>query len=209
MKKLLAIVLALMLALGCMSAVAETTAVEYVSYTHPVLSYTLEYPSTWMVVDTENLPMMMTMAQQFGTEGIDLSMLGDLEEQIVASNMTLFLDLTTGANFTIGAQDLGMPIDANSFATMMLPMLKTQYQQMFADAVFAEDEPTVTIGETEYCYLSMSYTANGQPTCVEQFYLVNGTVMFIIAGTYTEAAATDELLNNMGYVLATFTPSAV
>lgn len=209
MKKLFAVVLALMLALGCMSAVAETAASEYVSYTHPTLGYTLEYPSTWMAIDTENLPMMMAMVQQHGIEGIDMSMLGNLEEQIKTTNMTVFMDLVTGANFTIGAQDLGMPIDANAFATMMLPMLKAQYEQMFAGCEFIEDEPIVQIGETEYCYLPMKYVANGQTTCLEQFYLVNGTVMFIIAGTYAETDATDELINNMGYVLATFTPPAV
>ena len=109
---------------------------------------------------------------------------------------------------TIGAQDLGMPIDVNSFATMMMPMLKTQYEQMFAGAVFEEVDPIITIGDTQYCYLSMNYQMNGQTICYDQYYLVDGTVMYAIAGTYAEALATDELMNNMGYILATFAPAA-
>ena len=208
MKKLFAVVLAMMLALGCISALAEDAA-PYTTYVHPTLGYTLEYPSNWLAIDTESLPVMMEMAKQMGTDGIDLSMLGNLEEQIVSANMTMFLDVTTGANFTIGAQDLGMPIDTNSFVTMMMPMLKMQYEQMFAGCTFIEDEPIVAIGDTEYCYLPMAYELNGQTTCLEQFYLVSGTVMYIISGTYSEALMTDELMENMGYVLATFAPVAL
>ena len=208
MKKLFALVMALMLALGCVSALAESEAPAYQVYTHPVIGYTLEYPTTWLALDTETLPVMMAMAQSTGIEGIDLSMLGNMEEQIVSANMTMFFDMMTGANFTIGAQDLGMPIDVASFNAMMLPMLKAQYEQMFANCTFADDDPTVVIGDKEYSYLSATYVANGQTTCLEQFYLVDGTVMYVIAGTYAQDRATDELINTMGYILATFTPAA-
>ena len=210
MKKLLALMMALLMAFACVPAMAESTEAPYTAYVHPVLGCTLEYPTNWLVIDTETLPAVLEMAQQMGmgVEGIDLSMIGDLEAQIVNANMTMFWDISTGANMNIGAQDLGMPIDVNSFATMMMPMLKTQYEQAFAGAVFEEVDPIITIGDTQYCYLSMSYQMNGQTICYDQYYLVDGTVMYTIAGAYAEAADTDELMNNMSYILATFAPAA-
>lgn len=208
MKKLFALMMALLMVLGCVPAMAESAEAPYTAYVHPTLGYTLEYPTNWLMIDTETLPVMMELAQQMDMEGIDLSMLGSLEQQILETNMTMFMDAMTGSNVNIAKQEIGMPIDINSFATMMLPMLKTQYEQMFAGAVFEETDPIVTIGETQYCYLSMSYQVNGQTNCLEQFYLVDGTAMYIIAATYSEAAASDELIENMGYILATFAPAA-
>jgi len=203
MKKLFAVFLALMLALGCMTAVAEQSA--YTGYTHPVLGYSLNYPSEWLAIDTETLPVLMALAQQGGMEGIDVSVLGNLEEQIVSSNMTMFMDVNTGTNINIGAQDIGVEVTDEIFLSAMMPMLKAQYEQMFANAVFTSEGETLNLGTVTANYMALNYVINGQTMTGEQFFVLDGTMMYAIACTYNAGLAGTDVVSHMINLVSSFT----
>lgn len=189
MKKLLAILLALLLALGCMPALAEEESL-YTAYTHPRLGYTVEYPTEFVVLDADTLPLMLQMVGQMGLEGLDAATLQTLEPQITSTDMVMFMDAYTGANVNIAAADVGMAITNELFLAMVMPTMLAQYEANFSNVTFFDKGSLVDFGENNFVQLILGYDMAGQSNYFAQFFFMDGTVMYTFG--YTINAAMDE-----------------
>ena len=160
MKKLLAALLALMMLLCCLPALAEEEST-YTAYTHPRLGYTVEYPTEFVVLDADTLPLMLQMVGQMGLEGLDAATIQALEPQITSTDMVMFLDAYTGANMNIAAAAVGMAITNELFLAMVMPTMHAQYEASFSNVTFYDKGSIVTFGENNFVQLVLNYDMAG------------------------------------------------
>jgi len=148
MKKILSLVLALVLSLSFASVAMG----EYnmVTYRHPVLGYSLQAPADWLYLDSQNIAKVMSdpsVAKQF--PNIDISAYVD---QCVANEMAMFLQ-PNGVNFNIVSEYVGAPYSAEQLVSLLLPNLRSQYQQIFGMVDFLVEGDVFKAGDNEYAYV--------------------------------------------------------
>lgn len=192
MKKLLAVLLALMMMLCCLPALAEEEA-PYTAYTHPRLGYTVEYPTEFVVLDADTLPLMLQMVGQMGLEGLDAATIQALEPQITSTDMVMFLDAYTGANMNIAAADVGMAITNELFLAMVMPTMLAQYEASFSNVTFYDKGSIAAFGENNFVQLVLNYDMAGMNNNFAQFFYLDGTVMYTIGYTISSAVDADTL----------------
>ena len=148
MKKILALVLALVLSLSFASVALG----EYnmFTYQHPVFGYTMKAPADWLYLDSQNIAKVMSdpsVAKQF--PNIDISAYVD---QCVANEMAMFLQ-PNGVNFNIVSEYVGAPYSAEQLVSLLLPNLRSQYQQIFGMVDFLVEGDVFKAGDNEYAYV--------------------------------------------------------
>lgn len=199
MKKLLSLILSLMMIVCCMPALAASEG--YLDYTHPTQGYSVEYPESWIALDSTNIEAMMkSLADNEEFSALNLEA---VVPQITQMEMTMFMD-NFGTNINIVGQEVGMSITASSFLPMM-PQMAQQVTVSLPDAKLLDTGSLYEIGGNQYCTLCASYTLAGSDLYVFQFYAFSGTTMYLITLTMnasvvdmdTVEAYTDHLLETL------------
>lgn len=199
MKKLLSLILSLMMIVCCMPALAASEG--YLDYTHPTQGYSVEYPESWIALDSTNIEAMMkSLADNEEFSALNLEA---VVPQITQMEMTMFMDIF-GTNINIVGQEVGMSITASSFLPMM-PQMAQQVTASLPDAKLLDTGSLYEIGGNQYCTLCASYTLAGSDLYVFQFYAFSGTTMYLITLTMnasvvdmdTVEAYTDHLLETL------------
>ena len=201
MKKLLSLALALMMMLCCVPALAASDG--YKDYQHPTQGYTLEYPETWIMLDSSNIEAMMNSMKD--NEALATLNLDAIVPQISQMQMTMFMDIF-GTNINIVGQDVGMSITADQFLPMM-PQMSAQILQNFSGALLLDAGSLYEIGGNKYCTLSASYTLADSPLYLFQFYAFSGSTMYLVTLTMNANAInmdaietyTDHLLETLKF----------
>lgn len=199
MKKLLSLILSLMMIVCCMPALAASEG--YLDYTHPTRGYSVEYPESWIALDSTNIEAMMkSLADNEEFSALNLEA---VVPQITQMEMTMFMDIF-GTNINIVGQEVGMSITASSFLPMM-PQMAQQVTASLPDAKLLDTGSLYEIGGNQYCTLCASYTLAGSDLYVFQFYAFSGTTMYLITLTMNASVAdmdtveayTDHLLETL------------
>lgn len=199
MKKLLSLILSLMMIVCCMPALAASEG--YLDYTHPTQGYSVEYPESWIALDSTNIEAMMkSLADNEEFSALNLE---TVVPQITQMEMTMFMDIF-GTNINIVGQEVGMSLTASSFLPMM-PQMAQQVTASLPDAKLLDTGSLYEIGGNQYCTLCASYTLAGSDLYVFQFYAFSGTTMYLITLTMnasvvdmdTVEAYTDHLLETL------------
>ncbi|MDD6683601.1 MAG: hypothetical protein PUE61_10680 [Clostridiales bacterium] len=199
MKKLLSLILSLMMIVCCMPALAASEG--YLDYTHPTQGYSVEYPESWIALDSTNIEAMMkSLADNEEFSALNLEA---VVPQITQMEMTMFMDIF-GTNINIVGQEVGMSITASSFLPMM-PQMAQQVTASLPDAKLLDTGSLYEIGGNQYCTLCASYTLAGSDLYVFQFYAFSGTTMYLITLTMNASVAdmdtveayTDHLLETL------------
>ena len=199
MKKLLSLILSLMMIVCCMPALAASEG--YLDYTHPTQGYSVEYPESWIALDSTNIEAMMkSLADNEEFSALNLEA---VVPQITQMEMTMFMDIF-GTNINIVGQEVGMSITASSFLPMM-PQMAQQVTASLPDAKLLDTGSLYEIGGNQYCTLCASYTLAGNDLYVFQFYAFSGTTMYLITLTMNASVAdmdtveayTDHLLETL------------
>lgn len=199
MKKLLSLILSLMMIVCCMPALAASEG--YLDYTHPTQGYSVEYPESWIALDSTNIEAMMkSLADNEEFSSLNLEA---VVPQITQMEMTMFMD-NFGTNINIVGQEVGMSLTASSFLPMM-PQMAQQVTASLPDAKLLDTGSLYEIGSNQYCTLCASYTLAGSDLYVFQFYAFSGTTMYLITLTMnasvvdmdTVEAYTDHLLETL------------
>ncbi|MBR3927458.1 MAG: hypothetical protein IKJ65_00495 [Clostridia bacterium] len=183
MKKVFALILAIMLSLS-FAALGEN---EMVTYTHPVLGYSMKAPADWLYLDSQNIATLLSdpsITSAF--PNIDLSAYAD---QCVANEMTMFIQ-PNGVNFNIVGEYVGGAYSAEQLVSLLLPSLRTQYEQIFGLVDFLVEGDVFKAGDNEYAYLMYVLGDTiGAQYCV----CVNGQLYYL---TLTTTSA----LNTLEYI---------
>ena len=183
MKKLLSLILSLMMIVCCMPALAASEG--YLDYTHPTQGYSVEYPESWIALDSTNIEAMMkSLADNEEFSALNLEA---VVPQITQMEMTMFMDIF-GTNINIVGQEVGMSITASSFLPMM-PQMAQQVTASLPDAKLLDTGSLYEIGGNQYCTLCASYTLAGSDLYVFQFYAFSGTTMYLITLTMNASVA--------------------
>ena len=156
MKKLLSLILALMMIVCCMPALAASEG--YLDYTHPTQGYSVEYPESWIALDSTNIEAMMkSLADNEEFSALNLE---TVVPQITQMEMTMFMDIF-GTNINIVGQEVGMSLTASAFLPMM-PQMAQQVTASLPDAKLLDTGSLYEIGGNQYCTLCASYTPDGE-----------------------------------------------
>lgn len=197
MKKLLSLMLSLMLILGCVPALAASEG--YADYTHPTQGYSLEYPQSWLALDSANIESLMidlSANPALATLNLDAVL-----PQITQMQMTMFVDIN-GSNINVVRQSVGMAITAEQFMPMM-PQMLSQVTAALPGAQVLEEGALYTIGDHQYCNLCISYNLAGSDLYAFQFYTFSGTDMYLITLTMNPASDMDAVAEYTDHLLAT------
>jgi len=198
MKKLTAVLLAVLLSLSVFSAALG----EVIAYHHPTLGYTLEYDASWMVIDTE------TNAQNalaFAPNGEEVA------RTIRETGMVSFVEPVSGGNVSIVAEkrqdDAQEPL---LFAVTMLPVFKKQIESTFPGCQITEEAPLVTLSSDRryYCCIGFVYPQGDQRTCIQQMCALDDERVYFINFTFNEATVTDAFVNGLSSILMSFSLAA-
>lgn len=185
MKKILALVLALVLSLSFASVALG----EYnmFTYQHPVFGYTMKAPADWLYLDSQNIASIMkdpSVASNFGNIDVDT-----YAQQCIANEMAMFI-MPNGVNFNVVSEYIGAPYTAEQLVALLLPNLRSQYQQIFGDVDFLVEGDVFKAGDNEYAYV-MYVTGD---TIGAQYCMCESGRMYYLTLTTTSA------LNTLEYI---------
>lgn len=199
-RKLTALLLTLALALGCASALAETAQV--LTYTHPHIGYSFNYPDTFTALDAETIDAITNAMVNEGVEGIDVDYAA-MKEQIAAMDIVNVLDMSNGDNITVLGMELGVgiPLDATMLATMVLPATVSSYEQQLVGCQTLDSGSVVTYGDNEYARLAFTYTPSIGTLFMDLFFFDVDDTLYTVTFTFSNEPS-EELLE---MVLGSFT----
>lgn len=202
MKKILSLVLVFTLALSLSTcALGEY---KMAGYRHPVLGYSIQAPADWLQLDSQNIASVMSdpsIAKAF--PNVNISVYAD---QCIANEMTMFTDFY-GSNFNIVCENVGSAFTADQLALLLLPSLRSQYEQIFPSVDFIISGDTVKAGDNEYAYLIYSASTATNSVIGAQYMICESGMLYYITLTVDSAMAVadyieiDEMFNK---VLASF-----
>lgn len=110
----------------------------------------MQAPADWLYLDSQNIAAVMSdpsVAKQF--PNIDISAYAN---QCVANEMAMFLQ-PNGVNFNIVSEYVGAPYSAEQLVSLLLPNLRSQYQQIFGMVDFLVEGDVFKAGDNEYAYV--------------------------------------------------------
>ena len=185
MKKILALVLALVLSLSFASVALS----EYnmFTYQHPVFGYTMKAPADWLYLDSQNIASIMkdpSVAGNFGNIDVET-----YAQQCIANEMAMFI-MPNGVNFNVVSEYIGAPYTAEQLVALLLPTLRSQYQQILGDVDFLVEGDVFKAGDNEYAYI-MYVTGD---TIGAQYCMCESGRMYYLTLTTTSA------LNTLEYI---------
>lgn len=209
MKKIIALLLALMLSLAVPGAMAEALPAQEARYTHPTQGYSFIVPDGWLMVDETNIDAYIAAYEkgEMAFTGVNAQALQQMKAQIVQNNCGALTD-PYGNNAIFVSDSIGTLQTNEQFILLFLPILKQQLQQQMPSIEFTSDGEILTFGENQFISLAATYQMSGLPLSLDQLYMLDGTRVHCISLTVSTVfgqAVADQFYAEISNVLASFT----
>lgn len=191
MKKLTALMMALLLCVACVSAMAEGTQL----YTHPTQGYSISVPAEWLCLDKTNLDS-LTAAYENGEmtfTGTNAETLKQLKPQVEATDCAVLINPYAN-NVVLVKENMGMELTNDQFVSMLIPMFRTQLVKQMPTLEFTSEGEVITAGENEFIVLSGTYQINGITASVDMLFCLDGSDLYTLSLTTTSLFG-EEVLN--------------
>lgn len=205
MKKMTALLLALLLAVMCIPAMAEETQV----YTHPTQGFSITLPADWLVVDNTNVDAYIAAYEngEMTFAGTNAQTLTQLKAQTAVQDCAIAINENSNNLVMMGA-DLGVELTNEQFVQTLIPSFKQQIAATMPGLEFTSEGEIVTLGENEFIFLSAEMDLGGAKMYADQVFMLDGTMMYLINVTATDvygAEAKNAFYAQLQTVLTTFT----
>lgn len=207
MKKMTALVLALVLSILCVPALAEDAAVQ--DYTNTELGFTVTLPGDWLVVDRENVDAYIAAYEkgEMTFTGTNAPTLQQLKPLFAAQNMAIAIS-PNAYNVTLSSADLGIALTNEQFIEMLIPVFKEQIASSMPGMQIVTDGEVLPLGDNEFIFLSGELDMNVMTAYADQMFLLKGTKMYLVNVTSTNVFG--EEMQNAFYaqlmdIIASFT----
>ena len=195
MKKIIALILALMLSLAIPCAMAEALPAEEARYTHPTQGYSFVVPEGWLMLDATNIDAYIAAYEkgEMTFTGTNAQTLQNLKPQVQGTDCGVLINPYAN-NAVFVKEDMGIEMTNEQFATIMVPMMKTQLLQQNPTIEFTDEVELLPFGENTFILLSGSYNLNGISASIDMLFLLQGTSLYTVNLTTTSLFG-DDLVN--------------
>jgi len=188
MKKILAAVLTLILALSSVCALAEN--IRWIKYESDEFGYSIEYPESWMALDPETIAM-ITLLSGVGDE-IEGYTTEELSDMAADKNIVTFSPLdASGFNYSVDVNELGVSLPASMLAMLLCPEVTGQMEAVMPGVTVIEEGDVVTVNGQSFAHIHLKYEAYGDTYHSEQYYISNGVDLVTVTLTVLEEGYDD------------------
>lgn len=191
MKKLTALMMALLLCVACVSAVAEGTQL----YTHPTQGYSISVPAEWLCLDKTNMDSLIAAYEngEMTFTGTNAETLKQLKPQVESTDCAVLINPYAN-NVVLVKENMGMELTNDQFVSMLIPMFRTQLVNQMPTLEFTSEGEVITAGENEFIVLSGTYQINGITASVDMLFCLDGSDLYTLSLTTTSLFG-EEVLN--------------
>lgn len=191
MKKLTALMMALLLCVACVSAMAEGTQL----YTHPTQGYSISVPAEWLCLDKTNLDSLIAAYEngEMTFTGTNAETLKQLKPQVEATDCAVLINPYAN-NVVLVKENMGMELTNDQFVSMLIPMFRTQLVKQMPTLEFTSEGEVIAAGENEFIVLSGTYQINGITASVDMLFCLDGSDLYTLSLTTTSLFG-EEVLN--------------
>ena len=191
MKKLTALMMALLLCVACVSAMAEGTQL----YTHPTQGYSISVPAEWLCLDKTNVDSLIAAYEngEMTFTGTNAETLKQLKPQVEATDCAVLINPYAN-NVVLVKENMGMELTNDQFVSMLIPMFRTQLVKQMPTLEFTSEGEVIAAGENEFIVLSGTYQINGITASVDMLFCLDGSDLYTLSLTTTSLFG-EEALN--------------
>lgn len=191
MKKLTALMMALLLCVACVSAMAEGTQL----YTHPTQGYSISVPAEWLCLDKTNVDSLIAAYEngEMTFTGTNAETLKQLKPQVEATDCAVLINPLAN-NVVLVKENMGMELTNDQFVSMLIPMFRTQLVNQMPTLEFTSEGEVIAAGENEFIVLSGTYQINGITASVDMLFCLDGSDLYTLSLTTTSLFG-EEALN--------------
>lgn len=191
MKKLTALMMALLLCVVCVSAMAEGTQL----YTHPTQGYSISVPAEWLCLDKNNVDSLIAAYENGETTftGTNAETLKQLKPQVESTDCAVLINPLAN-NVVLVKENMGMELTNDQFVSMLIPMFRTQLVKQMPTLEFTSEGEVIAAGENEFIVLSGTYQINGITASVDMLFCLDGSDLYTLSLTTTSLFG-EEALN--------------
>ena len=191
MKKLTALMMALLLCVACVSAMAEGTQL----YTHPTQGYSISVPAEWLCLDKTNMDSLIAAYEngEMTFTGTNAETLKQLKPQVEATDCAVLINPLAN-NVVLVKENMGMELTNDQFVSMLIPMFRTQLVNQMPTLEFTSEGEVIAAGENEFIVLSGTYQINGITASVDMLFCLDGSDLYTLSLTTTSLFG-EEALN--------------
>lgn len=191
MKKLTALMMALLLCVACVSAMAEGTQL----YTHPTQGYSISVPAEWLCLDKTNMDSLIAAYEngEMTFTGTNAETLKQLKPQVEATDCAVLINPLAN-NVVLVKENMGMELTNDQFVSMLIPMFRTQLVKQMPTLEFTSEGEVIAAGENEFIVLSGTYQINGITASVDMLFCLDGSDLYTLSLTTTSLFG-EEALN--------------
>ena len=191
MKKLTALMMALLLCAACVSAMAEGTQL----YTHPTQGYSISVPAEWLCLDKTNVDSLIAAYEngEMTFTGTNAETLKQLKPQVEATDCAVLINPLAN-NVVLVKENMGMELTNDQFVSMLIPMFRTQLVNQMPTLEFTSEGEVIAAGENEFIVLSGTYQINGITASVDMLFCLDGSDLYTLSLTTTSLFG-EEALN--------------
>ena len=191
MKKLTALMMALLLCVACVSAMAEGTQL----YTHPTQGYSISVPAEWLCLDKTNMDSLIAAYEngEMTFTGTNAETLKQLKPQVESTDCAVLINPLAN-NVVLVKENMGMELTNEQFVSMLIPMFRTQLVKQMPTLEFTSEGEVIAAGENEFIVLSGTYQINGITASVDMLFCLDGSDLYTLSLTTTSLFG-EEALN--------------
>ena len=191
MKKLTALMMALLLCVACVSAMAEGTQL----YTHPTQGYSISVPAEWLCLDKNNVDSLIAAYEngEMTFTGTNAETLKQLKPQVESTDCAVLINPLAN-NVVLVKENMGMELTNDQFVSMLIPMFRTQLVKQMPTLEFTSEGEVIAAGENEFIVLSGTYQINGITASVDMLFCLDGSDLYTLSLTTTSLFG-EEALN--------------
>lgn len=191
MKKLTALMMALLLCVACVSAMAEGTQL----YTHPTQGYSISVPAEWLCLDKTNMDSLIAAYEngEMTFTGTNAETLKQLKPQVESTDCAVLINPLAN-NVVLVKENMGMELTNDQFVSMLIPMFRTQLVNQMPTLEFTSEGEVIAAGENEFIVLSGTYQINGITASVDMLFCLDGSDLYTLSLTTTSLFG-EEALN--------------
>lgn len=191
MKKLTALMMALLLCVACVSAMAEGTQL----YTHPTQGYSISVPAEWLCLDKTNMDSLIAAYEngEMTFTGTNAETLKQLKPQVESTDCAVLINPYAN-NVVLVKENMGMELTNDQFVSMLIPMFRTQLVNQMPTLEFTSEGEVIAAGENEFIVLSGTYQINGITASVDMLFCLDGSDLYTLSLTTTSLFG-EEALN--------------
>ena len=191
MKKLTALMMALLLCVACVSAMAEGTQL----YTHPTQGYSISVPAEWLCLDKTNMDSLIAAYEngEMTFTGTNAETLKQLKPQVESTDCAVLINPYAN-NVVLVKENMGMELTNDQFVSMLIPMFRTQLVKQMPSLEFTSEGEVIAAGENEFIVLSGTYQINGITASVDMLFCLDGSDLYTLSLTTTSLFG-EEALN--------------